>query len=331
MKNKFLLFIVFSLLIFVQYSYGQKTDTHDTSYYETYPNLFTGRIYLSHKYANIKFQSSGTAEDLEYRGNTKLVTGIGGTYKGITLNLGLGFGFLNNNDDKGKTKSINLQIHAFPKGLTIDLLAIHYKGLYAYPKNYGTFIPNTYYVRPDANFNLVGLAAYKVANAQKFSYNAAMIQSEWQKRSAGSLLYGGGIYYNEIKDDSSLVPSKVASSFSQGSINKFHFLTIGPGIGYAYTLVAIKHLFIMGSVIGNANIYFSADETGSATNKKTSFEPLVIYKAAAGYNGSVWDVSATWAGNAFLVKESNVSKANFLPTGNFRFNVAKRINVKRNK
>lgn len=330
MKIKFLLFI-FVCLSVINECCAQKVNAHDTSYYETYPNLFTGRIYLSHKYANIKFQSSGNAEDLEYRGNTKLIAGIGGSYKNITLNLGLGFGFLNNNDEKGKTKGIDLQIHAFPKGLTIDLLAIHHKGLYAYPKDYGTFIPNTYYVRPDAILNVFGLAAYKVANAQKFSYNAAMIQSEWQKRSAGSLLYGGGIYYNEIRDDSSLVPSKVSASFPQGPINKFHFLTIGPGIGYAYTLVAMKHLFIMGSVTGNANIYFSADEANSSDNKKTSFEPLVVYKAAAGYNGRVWDVSATWAGNAFLVKEAKVSKANLLPTGNFRFNVAKRINVKRSK
>lgn len=330
MKKIYCLLNVFCLSALMHYSaFTQKVDTHDTSYYKTYPNSLTARFYFSQKYANLTFQSADDTKDLQYRANTKLNMGIGATYHNLTLNLALGFGFLNNDEEKGKTKSLDLQLHLFPKNWAADLLLIHYKGLHAYPKGYAAANSGTYYYRPDIKLNEFGVTAYRVANANKFSYRAAMVQNEWQTKSAGSLLYGGEIYYAGFKGDSTIIPAKVSNSFSQASVSNFHFISLGPGIGYAYTIVAAKHLFIMGSVIANADINFATDEINNAKTNKVSLEPAAVYKAAAGYNGNVWDVSVNWAGNALLVKEPGVSKANFLPTGNFRFVIAKKIMLKK--
>lgn len=325
------IYAVFTCLLFLM-SYhisAQKADTHDSSYYKTFPNSLTLRFYFSKKYANLYFQPTDGSKNLQYRANTKLNMGIGFTYHNFSLNGALGFGFLNNNqDEKGKTKSLDLQLHLYPTGWTGDLLAVHYKGLYAYPKDYASNTPNVYYYRPDITFNLFGLSAYRVVNSNKFSYRAAMTQNEWQKKSAGSLLYGGGIYYSEFSGDSSIIPSKLAPSFLQAGVTNFHFVTVGPGVGYAFTLVAAQHFFFMGSVIANANINFSTDEAGGAKKNKVSFEPGAVGKAAIGYNGNVWDVSMNWAGNAFLTKEPVASKTNFLSTGNFRLIFAKKIMLK---
>jgi uncharacterized protein DUF4421 len=331
MKKKFLAALIFCLPVLINYSaLAQKADTHDSTYYKTFPHSLTPRFYFSQKYADMTFQSADGSKDLQYRANTKLNMGIGATYNNLTLNVAFGFGFLNNNiEEKGKSKSLDLQLHLYPNGWAADLLAMHYKGVYAYPKRYAADNLNTYYYRPDIKLNLFGVTAYRVANAKRFSYRAAMVQNEWQKKSAGSLLYGGGIYYSGFQGDSSIIPSKVSTSFSQAGIDNFHFITIGPGIGYVYTIVAGQHLFLMGSLIANANMYFSTDENNNAKNNKTSFEPAAVYKAAAGYNGNVWDVSVNWAGNAFLVKEAAVSKANFLSTGNFRLIIAKKIMLKK--
>lgn len=331
MKKQYLSVFTFCISVLINYcASAQKIDTHDTSYYKTFPHSLTPRFYFSRKYTDLTFQSADGSKDLQYRANTKLNMGIGATYNNLTLNLALGFGFLNNNiEEKGKSKSLDLQLHLYPNGWAADLLLIHYKGFYAYPKGYAADNAGLYYYRPDIKLNKVGITAYRVANAKRFSYRAAMVQNEWQKKSAGSLLYGGGIYYAAFKGDSNVIPPKVAASFSQAGINDFHFISLGPGIGYAYTLVAAQHLFLMGSLIANANVNFATDENNNVKNNKTSFEPAAVYKAAAGYNGNVWDVSINWAGNALLIKEANVSKANFLTTGNFRVILAKKIMLKK--
>lgn len=331
MKKKYIPnFILCLFLLINHFAYAQKIDTHDSSYYKTYPHSLTPRFYFSQKYANIVFQSADGSKDLQYRANTKFNMGIGATYNNLTLNVAFGFGFLNNkNENRGKSKSLDLQLHLYPNGWVADVLATHYKGVYAFPKGYAAANPNIYYYRSDIKLNLFGITAYRVPNSNKFSYRAAMVQNEWQKKSAGSLLYGGGIYYSGIQGDSSIIPSEVATSFSQAGIDNFHFITIGPGVGYAYTAVAAQHLFLMASLIANANVNFSTDENAGTKTNKVSFEPATIFKAAAGYNGNVWNVSANWAGSAFLVKEAAVSKTNRLSTGNFRIILAKKIMLKK--
>lgn len=328
-KIHFIIFIL--LLVIINHSaYSQKIDMHDSNYYKTYPRSLTLRFYFSQKYANLIFQSIDNSENLQYRANTKLNMGIGFTYNNLSLNGALGFGFLNNNyNEKGKSKSLDLQLHLYPTGWAGDLSLTSYKGFYIYPKGYAADNANAYYIRPDIKFNLFGLTAYRVANFKRFSYRAAMIQNEWQKKSAGSLLFGGGIYYSSFKGDSSIVPSTVALSFAQAGVDNTQFVSVGPGIGYAYTLVAGQHFFIMGSLIANGNIYFFTDENSGEKNNKVSFNPVAVFKAAAGYNGNIWDVSVSWAGNEFLIKDPAASKAGYLSTGNFRINLAKKIMLKK--
>ncbi|HEY2725979.1 MAG TPA: DUF4421 family protein, partial [Parafilimonas sp.] len=203
------------------------------------------------------------------------------------------------------------------------------KGEYILPKGFDALDANSYYARADVKSNLAGLAAYHISNAEKFSYRAAMVQNEWQQKSAGTLLLGGQAYYASIKGDSSLVPPLNANSFKQTGIDKISVITVGPGIGYAYTLVAAKHVYIMASLIGNVDVNFANEYIGSASNGKVSVEPAAIYKAAVGYNSASWGVVGVWAGNAILFKGASYSKAYFLPTGLFSVAINKKIFLKR--
>ena len=304
---------------------AQKVTPHDTGYYVTYPHTVMARIYLSKKYAPFTLPSSGIVKDLEYRANTKLNLGIGATYNNYTLNIAYGFGFLNNNNaDKGKTKGLDLDFHLFPNKLTVDLLGVFHKGYYLVPKGYAAANANSYYYRPDVKLTLVGVAAYRVPNAEKFSYRAAFVQNEWQKRSAGSVLFGGQVHYVSFGGDSALVPKQIQSGYAQAGIKKISFFSIGPGIGYVYTLVIDKHFYITTSLIGNLNLNFSTED-GTTQNKKISLKPAAIYKGAAGYNSNTWSLVGSLAGNALLVRGASSSKDYFLPTGNFRLTVAKKI------
>jgi len=328
--------IVRLLLIFVftfftsAIVYAQAGFSHDTSYYETYPDKLTTRLYLSQKYMHINFPNTGGKKDMEYKANPKLNLGVGVSWHNLSLNVFYGFAFLNNKDtSKGETKGLNLQVHLFPRKWAIDVLAAFPKGFYIDPKGYAAANANSYYYRPDMKFTLLGISAYRVPNKAKFSYRAAIVQTEWQKKSAGTLLYGGEAFYGTIKGDSAFVPKKVEPGFEQAGIDKINFLNFGPGIGYAYTLVLAKHFYVTGSFIGNLDLSFSSEEKNSTKENKVSVSPATVYKAGLGYNSSTWNVSANWMGNGLWINSSAASKNYFSPTGIYRVVLSKKLDIKK--
>ena len=331
----FVLFIFISctLLIIPSVVTAQKPLNHDTAYFVTYPNTLVGRFYFSKKYSAFTLPAVNNEPDIKYKANTLLTMGIGATYNNLTLNLAYGFGFLNNgNDDKGKTKSIDLQAHFFPHKWALDLLAIRHKGSFIEQKGYAADSPDAYYYRPDVKQLFLGVAGYRVMNSGRFSYNAAMTQNEWQKKSAGSLLLGGLVYYGQIKGDSSLVPGKIESSFPDAAgVNKINFFSVGLGGGYAYTLVLAKHFYITGSMIGNLNANFSTAENMDDQKSRTVINPSIIYKASVGYNSDSWNISANWAATHLWVKGNYFFDDFVLPVGNYRIILSKKIAIRKHK
>ncbi|MEO7394212.1 MAG: DUF4421 family protein, partial [Chitinophagaceae bacterium] len=183
--------------------------------------------------------------------------------------------------------------------------------------------------RLDFRRSIVGFSVFRVPNSGRFSYRAALTQNDWQTKSAGSLLYGGEVYYAIIKGDSALVPNKVSANFEQAGINKINSFSIGPGIGYAYTLVIDKNFFITVSAIGSLHVNFSAEERTGDKKNKTSVIPGGVYKGAFGYNSDTWSLSANIIGNALYAGSESSPKEYFLPTGNFRIILAKKFNLKK--
>ena len=326
-KHVALLNAIFLFLLHIN-TFSQK---HDSLYYKTFSNALTARIYTVKDYADFSFSSINKNSNITYRSNATINLGVGVTYKNLSGNLSAGFGFLNKGIEKrGKTSSLDFQFHFFLQKWTSDLLFLHYKGFYAAPGNYPLALPGNYYYRPDIRLNLTGLTAYRVQNSGKFSYRSAFYQNEWIRKSSGTLLYGGAVYYESINsNDSSLIPSKVAELFTNSNFYNFHFISFGPGIGYAYALVIKKHFYVLASAIINGNINFSTDENGSIKNKRTSFGPGVNFKTAAGYGGPVWNVSLSWAGNVLLVKQANIPNANTFPTSEVRLTLARQIILKK--
>ena len=204
------------------------------------------------------------------------------------------------------------------------------KGFHLEPKGYAATNSNNYYYRADIKESLIGLSAYKVPNKSKFSYRAAILQTEWQKKSAGSPLFGGDIFAGTLQGDSALIPAKVQNGFPQAGIKKINFFSFGPGIGYAYTIVIEKHFFITGSMAGNLNFNFTKEQS-TATNNKFSLNPASVFKAALGYNSSNWNVSANWTGNGIWFKGASSSKNYFWPSGNYRLVLAKKFDTKKHR
>ena len=305
---------------------AQKNFQQDTTYYETFPNKTTVRLYLSKKYVHLNFPSGGSADDLEYKANPKLNLGAGITIKNISIKLFNGFSFLNKNtDEKGKTKGFNFQVHLYPHKWAIDLLYVAPKGYHLEPKGMAGAPPDKYYYREDVKTTFFGISAYQVPNKKRFSYRAALLQSEWQKKSAGSIIYGGEIHHGTIQGDSALVPALLSSTYPQRGINKMNVLSFGPGAGYAYTLVIAKHFFITGSMVINLDANFVREEDEARKEKNFSLNPSEVFKLATGYNGKKWNISANWTGSASSVQGSLTPDNYVFPSGNVRVVVARRF------
>lgn len=300
---------------------------HDSLYYKIFPDALTVRIYSVKDYTGFTLSSFNKTSNITYRSNAATNLGAGVTYRNLSANLSAGFAFLNNGiEARGKTTSLDFQFHFFLKNWISDLLFLHYKGFYAAPGSYSS--PGDYYYRPDIRLNLVGLTAYHVQNAQRFSYRSAFYQNEWTRKSSGTLLYGGGVYFEKIhSEDSSLIPAE--DSHLYPNFSDFHYISFGPGIGYAYTVVIKKHFYVLGSAIVNGNINFSTGKNGSINNKKISFEPGLNFKTAAGYGGNAWNVSLSYAGNILWVKQADISKANTFPASEVRLTLARQIMLKK--
>jgi len=273
--------------------------------------------------------SFNKASNITYSSNATTNLGAGVTYRNLSANVSAGLRFLNNGiEERGKTTSLDFQFHFFLQNRISDLLFLHYKGFYAAPGSYSYEPFGNYYYRPDIQLNLLGLTAYHVQNTRRFSYRAAFYQNEWIRKSSGTLLYGGGVYFERISSkDSGLIPAKGSDLFS--NLSAFRYISVGPGIGYAYTMVIKKHFYVLASAIVNGNINFSTSESGSINNNKTSFGPGINFKTAAGYGGNVWSVSLSYAGNILWVKQAGVSNANTFPASEVRLTLARQIILKK--
>lgn len=306
-----------------------ETD-HDTTYYESFfGKKITGRVYFSQKYTAMEIKRNNeTTPRLHYTPNTTLNMGVGATYRAFTLNLAYGFGFLNRGEEeKGKTKYWENQGHVYGRKWGYDLYANFYKGYYLHPKGVGSNDQHSYYIRPDIKFNLFGLAPFRLLNDKKFSYRASMVQNEWQKRSAGSLLLGAEIYYGIVKADSAFVPSAMSMLYEQKGIHQMQFFEMGPGAGYTYTLVLAQHFFITGSLNANLNVSWVKETNISDSEDRFSFTPNFFYRAAMGYNSRSWNVSATWVGNRMSLRGPSSVDGYIGRAGNVRATLARQFPI----
>jgi hypothetical protein len=327
-----------SLFVFTIFSFfissahcQQYRDDQDSSYYKTYRSMLTARAYFSRKYTLLGFTPPEPIPNFKYRATTSLNIGIGATYHSISLNVGVGIAKFNPNEEKGNTRYLDMQGHFYTRKWSLDLLGEFYKGYYLTPEGMAAPPGKDYYTRPDIGLSLMGFAFYRVLNEKKFSYPAGLLQNEWQKKSAGSVLIGGEIYYGAIYGDSTLVPTAVDPDLSYDAINKFHFFSFGPGVGYAYTFVYKEHYFLLGSATLNLALRYSKEistSTGQYINR-VEFRPNYIVHAGAGYNGNEWSLSVLWV-DTELFKKGKGPEYNYnIGVGNYRLIYARRFHLGR--
>jgi hypothetical protein len=300
---------------------AQNSRGNDSAYYVYFPNSITGRIYTSQKYSRFNLKAKN-APGLHYLPNTTFNLGVGATYHNFSLNIAYGFDFLNPGKKNNKTKYLDLQMHLYQPKWVTDVYGQLYKGFHLA----GSFNePAENYYRKDFRLNLFGLSRYYIFNSKRFSYRASFIQNELQKKSAGSFLAGAELYYGVVKADSNLIPKSVSEKYPQKNLSKINYLSIGPGIGYAYTQIVVAQFFITGSVTGNLAFSFANEHLEKNSHAHFSLNPVTRFRVAAGYNSRSWNISANWVFDNLAFKGVKSHTVYWFNTGNFRMVFAKRF------
>ena len=308
----------------------KKKNIVRTPYISSFRNQLILRTYFSRKFTGLSFEDRESSKSINYLPNTSLNFGVGFTYHSFTLNLGLGLPFLNNRDEQGKTLYLDLQTNFHSRKWLINGYVQLYKGMYL--QNTAEIFPMyalPFYLRPDILTKVFGISAIRSPNGHKHSIRASLVQDERQKKSAGSLLYGLEFYYVLANsDESPLIPEEISIGplSSHASFTRTTLIKAGPSVGYVHTFVLSRKFFLMLSLtlnIGLGHHSYSQDKT--SVRSHYDVYSGVFTRAAIGYNSDNWFVGVSFVNNTIGISSASDGLNNSANVGNFRFNVAKRI------
>lgn len=323
-RYQFFTFLFLYFTISMQMIYAQ--NTADSAYYVTFPDQLTTRIYTSRKYTEFTIKDRISDNNLKFEPNSTMNLGVGATYNGLTLNVAYGFGFLNPDQGTGKSKYLDLQAHAYPKNLVIDLFLQFYRGYYS---DLGEFSTATepFLLLPNMRARKIGANVQYLFNGDKISLRAAFLQSEWQKRSAGSPFIGFELYGGNASNDEPFLPQGILSS-DERRFDATRYFQFGPNLGYVHTFVILKHFFITGYAstnisLGQQRLFFE-----ESSQQKWGVSSNLFLRGFVGYNSEKWSINANYVHNRVNMIRNN-DFDNSILTGNYRINFVYRISPSR--
>ena len=310
----------------------------DTNYVRVYKDELTTRVYLSRKQNGYTLSEGLASPFLKYRTNDNLLLGIGYTYTFLTINLGLKMPFINNDDATyGKSKYVDLTLHGIFRSLIVDLYLQWNHGYYI--SNPEDHMPdwssqNAYPQRGDMRSNLIGLNVQYLFNSSRYSYKAAFVQNEFQKKSAGSLIVGAEAYWMLAMTDSAMIAPGIPQDGFLGDVtfNQVDIINMGINAGYAYTFVWKETLYL--SLSATAGLSAGNNLVHNSIEANTSYNKLTVgmtssYRISLGYNSNSYYVGLSAI--RFSMKNMVWDEADWFTyvTGNIKLNVVKRFRLKR--
>jgi hypothetical protein len=313
-----------------------QTD-NDSGYIEDHTKDITFRVFGSRKYNFYDIVDHRRDQDVFYRPNTPFNLGFGVNYKFLGINLAFNLPFINKEDKYGKTRGLDLQSHFYARKLVIDFYGQFYKGYYL-AKSKGllngitpdnTKLP----VRPDIHNLTLGLGIQYVFNDSKFSYRAAYLQNDYQKKSAGSFLIGAELFGVRMKGDSSLVPRNLAKNgfFDSQRFNRTGIVSLAASAGYAYTFVYKKHFFLTFSLTGSIGTNYSSLSLVPAGGRigKFGLQLNNTERISLGYNSKLYFAGIHYMN--FTTRSNSPVPDTYqrIGAGDFRISVARRFKLKR--
>lgn len=281
----------------------------DSSFIGSFDKKMAFKASFSKNFISLKQEQLNKAK--EYLPNNPMSLGLGISIYNTILSGSFGYPFdFTIDNDLGKTKVFDFQIHNYSRKFVVDVFLQNYKGFYMNEDE-----KSEYKLSPDLRIEQYGAFGQYVLNHNKFSYKAAFGQNEKQLKSAGSFLLGVGVFYSRIDSD---------SSFVYENKNTLRNFQLGLSGGYAYTWIHKKKYYLSGSL--TTGIAFGYEKAEDFGKKKLEIYPTIFPRISGGYNTDDWSLGFSYISNmifpVFLQDHSLI-----LSAGTFQLTYIKRIHT----
>lgn len=339
-----LIIMLIAIFLFSTGASGQITvdvgeANFDTNYIESYANDLVVRVFTSRKYVQTGIIDSEIQKSLVYHPNDRTNLGFGFNYKWIGLNLGFNFGFVNNDDNVyGETRYWDFQTQFYLRKFVIDLYLQHYSGFYL--SNSSEVFENwpddgSFYKRRDIRTYIGGVNVQYIFNHRRFSYRAAYLQNERQKKSVGSWTLGGVAYASGANADSSFIPTNIQypDFFAGNHFDKSNSINFGFNGGYGHNFIIKTKFFftvsfVAGLSLGAARIHMVDSIAETASGLSVDF--TATGRVAFGYNSRRLYIGLSYV-NLYIRSNSPVERMwHMYDAGKIRFNIAYRFSLRKN-
>jgi hypothetical protein len=123
-----------------------------------------------------------------------------------------------------------------------------------------------------------GISAGWLLNGKNHSLSAVYDLDCKQLSSNGSPILGFGVFYTSIFSD-----DKIIRRYSDNQ----HFIYFGPNLGYSYTFVFSRNIFL------NMSLVIGLDAGITINSNKWLFIPLIMPKLSFGHHNNTWSINVT--------------------------------------
>ena len=329
----FLVFPLFSQIDATISVFPEKdTSAVENKYYTDLTDKLLIKFTNSIKWTKLDITNKNTNQTLKLSPAGSLALGFVVHHKW----LGLGFSYglpsgAGSDSTKGKTKRFDLQLSIYSKRVVVDALYQKYRGFHvANASSISNWPAHNDSIQPQLpgmeNYSL-GVSAYYIFNHKKFSYRAAYVRNVVQNKSKGSLLVGPFLNIDAASSVDGFVPKSLPIELQDTfDINHFSSTSYGLAVGYTYSLVIAKKIFMNFSIVPGLGVKdLRTSLNGVERASKQGLAARVTYRFALGYEHRWFLLGLTLYGTQGNIEIDNYS---FSPgAGMLNLFVAKRFNV----
>ncbi len=267
----------------------------DTNYIKKYDRQLSAKVYggMSTKFIMVSddmFEDAdANGNAVTYQSNMPMLIGIGVAFDRLAISFGYGVPGLFD-DETGEAAGFDLQTSFFRPRVALDVFAQYYSGFFN-ERTIGDGVAEIV-ARPDMSVFKAGVYGQYIFNADKFSYRSSFTSTEVQRKSAGSLLLGGSVFYNAFYHEDAIY-----SNDTNGSKTLYN-IQFGPSAGYGYTAVFWKNYYA--SIAPTMGINLDFRKIDNHNYDKISGVPFAYVRFAFGYNSDAWSLLVTTVYQQYL-------------------------------
>ncbi len=281
-KKYALLFIVF----YTAFCQAQTADTLSAQKsIEKYDDHIKLRLGLSNSFNSFRIKDGASHSDFTLSPNQQLRSTLTLIYKFIEIDLGYTPEFIRFNKDdaiKGHTKFYNFGTRLYFGSWMQELQYLKTKGFYVDRADIGT---QENLLFPHFQVQKIGGSTSYIFN-RDFSFRTIFLQSEWQRKSAGSFVPSVSYYFTQIKNNG---PSK----------DCIFDIAIGPGYYYNW-IISDRFLISAGTYGGlgyNKSKTIYTDGKPDEVLESLSFQGQ--FRLTLGYNSERFFAGTATSLNSF--------------------------------